>query len=229
MRSSAHAEVQVLRRSIGVLLAYSVLVAAPAKAAPCVCNDMADIQNRMTEAQTAIATYSTEMQKMAEQIMRTQQQIPYTPERRTKLQGRVQDALNKAMAGKLPTAPGIAGESPGGTSNLCTMTINLGPSATACMRASVTRHEEHHQQECMKTLSPGKVVGSIGSGKDRFERDGKSLVQYAMEEIGGYTAELQFLQGELTRLKQSEECKPKQPKPEQRDYTAQPRGHTAKP
>lgn len=114
----------------------------------------------------------------------------------------------------------MANENPGGTSNICTMTINLHPSATACMRESVKRHEQHHQSECVKTLP--RIGDSILHGKDRFERQQASLVQYAMEEIAGYTTEIQFLQSELARLQRSEECNPR-PKPEVRHFTGVPR------
>jgi hypothetical protein len=212
----------MVRHLVRLLLPLQLFIGTAAHAA-CQCTDIADIKNRILEANTAIEAYSKEMQKMMEQIMRTQDPLPYTPERRAKLQGRVQDALNTAMAGKLATAPAPAGETPGGTSNLCGITINVHPSISACIRESVTRHEQYHQAQCQKTRSAGKVLDSVLTGKDRFERDGASLPAYAQEEIGGYSTEIQFLQAELARLTQSEECKPKRPKPELRDYTAQPR------
>lgn len=205
-----------------VSMFFLLCAAASAPAQPCTCVDVGDIKARIGEASAAITAYSTEMRKMAEQIMRTHDPIPYTPERREKLQSRVQDALNQAAAGRISPTPSIRGENPGGTGNTCIVTINLSPSATACMKESVKRHEDHHQRECMKTLSAGKVLGGAVTGKvDRFERDGAQLMQYAQEEIGGYTTEMMYLQSELARLAQAEECKPKQP--ERRDYTAQPR------
>jgi hypothetical protein len=212
----------MIRHIVRLIFTISLLACSTTYAA-CQCTDMADIKNRLLEANTAVAAYSREMQKMMEQIMRTKEPLAYTPERRAKLQGRVQEALNTAMAGKQPTAPSVAGETPGGTSNICTITINLQPSTSACIRESVTLHEQYHQAQCLKTLSAGTVVGSIASGKDRFQRDDTPLPGYAQEEIGGYMTEIQFLQAELARLAQSDECKPKRPKPELRDYTAQPR------
>lgn len=196
---------------------------APALAQTCQCVDVGDIKARMAEAQAAIQTYSAEMQKMAEQMQRTQSSLPYTKERRERLQGRVQDALNKVAAGRIATAPTM-GDNPGGTDNLCNVTINLHPSATACMRESVKRHEEHHRQECLKTRTAGKIATSIQTGKDRFERDEIQLMQYAMEEVGGYTAEATFLAQEQARLAQA--CKPKPQKQELRDYTAQQRNRS---
>ena len=67
-------------------------------------------------------------------------------------------------------------------------------------------------------------MDSAISGRDRFERNRAQLMDYAMEEIGGYTTELAFLQSELSRLSRSEECNPKpKPPPELRAYSGQPR------
>lgn len=199
-----------------ILLAFST----PAFAQPCQCIDVGDIKARIAEAQAAVQAYSTEMQKMMEQVQRTQQPLPYTPERREKLQKRVQEALNKVAAGRIATVP-TSGDNPGGTDNLCNVTIGLHPSATACMRESVKRHEEHHRQECLKTRTPGKIATSVRTGQDRFERDQIQLMQYAAEETGGYSAEIAFLTQEHSRLQQA--CKATAPKREVRDYTAEQR------
>jgi hypothetical protein len=211
--------------SAAILLSLFVL-SASAQAQSCGCTDIADIKHRIEEADVAIKTYSDEMQKMGEQMQRQHTGIPYTSERRDKLQGRVQDALSKNAHG-LPTMPTMD-DNPGGTDNLCNTTINLHPSATACMRESVSRHEAFHRKECLKTRSLGKIGESITSGKDRFERDGASLLQYAIEEIGGYSTEKTFLQGELSRLQAASECKPK-PIEERRDYTGRSRDRTPPP
>lgn len=208
-------------RTAGPVLLLLLLWSTAAWSQPCACIDVGDIKQRIKEAETAINTYGTEMGKMVEQIQRTHDPLAYTPERRAKLQGRVQAALNQVTAGRIATAP-TDGDNPGGTNNLCMTTINLHPSATACMRESVKRHEDYHREQCLKTRSAGNVVGAAISGKaDRFERDGASLIQYAQEEMGGYTSELTFLQGELARLQRAPECQPK--RPPVIDYTAQPR------
>jgi hypothetical protein len=203
-----------------VILVLFLALPVPALA-QCQCIDVGDIKARMKEAEAAMNAYGTEIQKMGEQMQRTQAPIPYTKERRVKLQERVQEALNKVAAGRISTAPTM-GDNPGGTDNLCNVTISLSPSATACMRESVKRHEQFHRQECLKTRTAGKIGTSIATGQDRFERDGMQLMQYASEEIGGYLAELTFLNGEQTRLAQA--CKP--PKPEVRDYTAEQRNRS---
>jgi chromosome segregation ATPase len=213
----------VLRISIVTLILLVLSAVAPVQAQPCQCIDIGDIKARMAEANAAIAAYSAEIQKMAEQIQRTRELIPYTQARRKKLQENIQPTLDRVAAGRISPTPS-GGHPPGGTSNLCQIEIFLHPSATACMRESIKRHEQHHSSECRKTLSAGRVLDSAATGKDRFERTNTQLMEYAMEEIGGYTTEIAFLQSELTRLAQSEECNPK-PKPrlELREYSAQPR------
>jgi hypothetical protein len=216
----------VSRFSNAAILSLFLLAAAPSYAQVCKCIDIGDIKARMKEAETAINAYSNESRKMMEQMVRTQEPILYTPARREKLQGHVQAALNQASGGRISPTPHM-GHGPGHTSNVCQIVIDLHPSATACMRESIKRHEEHHSKECRKTLTAGKVLDSVATGKDRFERNNVQLMQYANEEIAGYMTELTFLQGELMRLSQAEECNPK-PKPEVRDYTAQPRDRRAR-
>jgi len=201
-----------------VLLSFLALPAS-VQAQACGCTDIADIKKRMKEADVAIKSYAEEMQKIAEQMQRQRTVLLADREKRAKMQSRIQHALDQT-AGGLPTAP-TAGDNPGGTDNLCNTTINLAPSATACMRESLSRHEAFHRQECLRTRSMAKIGESIATGKDRFERDGTTLVAYATEEIGGYTAEKAFLQGELSRLQQAPECRPKPI--ETRDYTGQAR------
>ncbi|MGD9954131.1 MAG: hypothetical protein AB7S87_16300 [Burkholderiales bacterium] len=204
------------------LVAFLLALSPAAFAQPCQCIDQGDIKARIAEAKAAMEAYGAEIQKMSEQMMRTQSPLPYTRERREKLQGRVQGAINKVAAGRIQTAPTM-GDNPGGTDNLCNVTIGLHPSATACMRESVRRHEEHHRQECLKTRTAGKIATSVRTGADRFERDGFQLTQYASEEMMGYSTEISFLEGELYRLKTA--C---QPKREVRDYTAELRNRSQK-
>ena len=212
-----------MSRAIPILALLVAVFSSSASAQPCQCIDVGDIKARIKEAQAAIEAYGTEMQKMMEQMQRTQQAIPYTPERRQKLQGRVQESLNKVTAGRISTLPTM-GHNPGGTDNLCNIVSGAHPSATACMKESVRIHEEYHRQECLKTRTAGKIGTSIATGKDRFERDGVQLFQYAQEEIGGYTEELKFLNNELVRLAKAPECKPKEPP--KRDYTAEQRNRS---
>ena len=69
----------MLRTSTAVLASLVLLVAAPAQAQVCKCIDIGDIKARILEANAAIAGYSAEMRKMMEQMLRTQEPIPYTP------------------------------------------------------------------------------------------------------------------------------------------------------
>ena len=206
-----------------ILVVFLAVFSSSAFAQPCQCIDVGDIKARRKEATAAIEAYGTEMQKMIEQMQRTQEPLPYTPERRKKLQGRVQEALNKVSAGRISTLPTM-GDNPGGTDNLCNIVSGAHPSATACMKESVKRHEEFHRAECLKTRTAGKVATSIGTGKDRFERDGIQLPQYAQEEIAAYSEEIKFLNAEELRLARAPECKPKEPP--KRDYTAEQRNRS---
>ena len=183
--------------------------------ATCKCVDMSDIKSRISESQAAIQTYRTEIKKMANQQKREGNILVYTAERREKLQGRVQLAMNAITLGSLGIDAWGKDGGPGGTNNLCQVTVN--PDMTACVQESIRRHEEIHRQACLKTESLSTVAASILKGKDRFERDNSTLIAYAQEEIKGYEAELRFLNPEFTALKKR--CKPETPPLP--DYTAQ--------
>ena len=204
-----------------MLSAFGLLAARPALGQACKCSDVGALKTRETEVKAALAAYQTEIQKMTEQMMRTQQSLPYTPERRQKLQGRVKQAIDTAMAGKPSPAAPADGQNPGGTDNLCNTTIN--ETIPPCMRESIAAHEQLHRDECLQTRTAGAVASSVLNGSDRFERDHRQLTDYAAEEINGYMKELMFTSSELARLKSSPDCAPKPPPQQKRDYTAQPR------
>ena len=202
-----------------VLLAFS-----GSAFAQCQCIDVGDIKARSKEAKAAIEAYGQEMNKMAEQIQRTHDPLLYTEGRRTKLQTNIQKALNGVNAGRISPTPTIEGGAVASTGNMCNVVYKLHPSATACIRESIKRHEEHHQKQCQAMLSASGVIvaAATGKGTDRFERTGASLMQYASEEISGYLEEVKFLGSEEARLAQA--CKPK-PAPV-RDYTAEQRNRS---
>ena len=202
-----------------VLLAFS-----GSAYAQCQCIDVGDIKARSKEAKAAIEAYGQEMGKMAEQTQRTHDPLLYTDARRAKLQGNIQKALNGVNAGRISPTPTIEGGAVASAGNLCNIVYKLHPSATACMRESIKRHEEYHQKQCQGMLSASgiAVAAATGKGTDRFERTGATLIQYASEEIGGYLEEVKFLNSEEARLAQA--CKPKAPVV--RDYTSEQRNRS---
>jgi hypothetical protein len=209
-----------------ILVVFLAAFSGSAFAQQCQCIDVGDIKARKKEATTAIEAYGAEMNKMAEQMQRTQDPLMYTAARRVKLQENIQKALNAGVTGKRISATPVIDHNKGvaSTGNLCNVEDNFHPSMTACMRQSIMLHEGYHQSQCKKMLDAGQVLSSVKTGADRFERSNYSLVQYAMEEVGGYTEELKFLNAEEVRLAQSPACKPKEPP--KRDYTAEQRNRS---
>ena len=215
-------------------LVVALLVAASgtAFAQQCQCIDIGDIKARKKEASTAIEAYGAEMNKIAEQMQRTQDPVSYSSARREKLQKNIQAALDaKAQGGNRISATPVLihtddkGKTKGvaGTSNMCQIEDNFHPSMTACMRESIMRHEGYHQAECNRMFDAGKMLEAArtGKGTDRFERANYTLLQYGMEEVAAYTEEIKFLNAEEVRLARSPACKPKEPP--KRDYTAEQR------
>jgi hypothetical protein len=212
-----------MKRHLPTVLGILVFLAATtARAQECHCDDVHAMELRLKEVNAAIKGFTRELAAMNEQVLRTQQPIMYTEERQAKLRGKVLDVINGEMKGET-AAPRPSGTNPGETSNLCQVEINLNPSVSACIRESITRHEQYHREQCLKTRSAGAILkGVTEAGQaNRFVRDHFSLQQYATEEIMGYTKEIEFLSPELARLRR--DCHAPPPPPQKRDYTGQPR------
>ena len=208
-----------------LIVALLVAASGTAFAQQCQCIDIGDIKARKKEATTAIEAYGAEMNKIAEQMQRTQDPVLYTSARREKLQKNIQAALNaKAQGGRISATP-VLDHSKGvaATGNMCNIKDNFDPSMTSCMRESIMRHEGYHQAECNRMFDAGKMLEAArtGKGTDRFERANYTLLMYGMEEVAAYTEELKFLSAEEVRLAKAPECKPKEPP--KRDYTAEQR------
>ncbi len=154
----------------------------------CECIDQSDIKQKIEEIEAAIKAYQSEMRNLLAK--------KYTPEAREALNKKVQEAINQAMKGRRSLRSG------GHVNNNCDMKVD-GP--TSCLKQATGFHEEVHQQACLKTKTPEKIIESILSGKDRFERDNAAMSDYAEEEIAGYSAALRYLKEQLARLR--EKCK----------------------
>lgn len=146
----------------------------------CECNDQSDIKQKIDEIEAAIKAYQAEMGNLQGQ--------KYTPQAREILNKKVQEAINQAMKGRRSL------RSRGHVNNNCDIKVD-GP--TPCLKTAMGFHEEVHQQACLKTKTPEKIVESILTGKDRFERDNATMADYAEEEIAGYSAALRYLKEQL--------------------------------
>ena len=65
-----------------LIVALLVAASGTAFAQQCQCIDIGDIKARKKEASTAIEAYGAEMNKIAEQMQRTQDPVSYNPARR---------------------------------------------------------------------------------------------------------------------------------------------------
>lgn len=149
----------------------------------CECIDKSDIQQKIDEAEAAIKGYQAQMANLQGQ--------PYTKAARVALQNKVQQAVDQAMKGRRSL------RSFGYVSNICSLNVE-GP--TPCLRQATAMHEEVHQKACTKTGTPAKIIESILTGKDRFERDNATMTDYVQEEIAGYNAGLAYLKEQLAAL-----------------------------
>jgi hypothetical protein len=187
-----------MKHSARSIVFVILFAASPATFGQCQCSDLADMKHRLAEAKAAVNAYSKEMGSVVE----------YSAAGRSQMQQRIQAAINGAqVAGISPTPRGDPGN-PGGTNSVCLTDVNLSPSATACMRTDLQKHEDWHQQQCVarwKKLRPYHF-----------------MIEYAIEETTAYSLEISFLSSEIARVEKSDACKPK-PIQERRDYTSLPR------
>ncbi len=154
----------------------------------CECSDLSNIEQKIDEIEAAIRAYKSEIGN--------QWNKPYTPQARDALNKKVQGAINQAMKGRRPL------NSRGHVNNNCDIKVE-GP--TLCLKTATTFHEGVHAQACLKTKNPDKIIESVLTRKDRFERDNFTMDRYAQEEINGYSAALDYLKEQLASLRKK--CK----------------------
>lgn len=150
----------------------------------CECSDRDDIQQKIDEAEAAIRAYQSEFRNLWN--------AAYTVAGRNALNAKAQEAINKALKGRRPM------QSRGHVDNNCDIFVQ-GP--TKCLQTATSAHEQVHQRECLNKKNADKILESILTGKDRYERDNFTMIMFAQEEIDGYTAALNYLKDQREKLK----------------------------
>ncbi len=166
-----------------------VVAAGPASGA-CGCADIADMLNRIKEADAAVAAYRKEIAVLLAAPKGSDPVMATDANYRDLQDNIVQAEINKV------TTPG-SNRPRSGTNGACEIDI---PATTACMRQSRQIHEAVHQRAClaMKTKEDFLV-------KSYFNF--MTLVDFAWEEIDSYLSERKFLADQLRNLPAT--CKPK--------------------
>lgn len=154
----------------------------------CECTDQSDIKQKIDEIEAAIKAYQSEMRNLLAK--------KYTPQARDALNKKVQEAINQAMKGRRSL------RSRGHVNNNCDIEVD-GP--TDCLETATVMHEKVHERACLKSKTPEKIIETILTEKDRFERDNARMSDYAEEEIAGYSAALRYLKEQQEKLR--EKCK----------------------
>jgi hypothetical protein len=152
----------------------------PAKADPCGCADILELQERIREAKAVIPLYQAE-------IDRIQANVP-VPSYSSQRYSQFQSTLIPVLDG-LAMQNGVGTFADGDTSMFCKVTPD--PRATACMKASTMTHEGIHRAVCEQygwSLSAGTWKQQIG------------LIAVYQNEIAAYQAELDFLEPLLASL-----------------------------
>lgn len=157
----------------------------------CHCIDLGAIRRRLEEAQVAIAAYRSVLPS----VPATE---PFTEKSYGAVRPQIQSALDHHRyeyppAGK-PNVHAYGGTGPGITGGPFCST-EFSPTANACERESLDRHEAVHRRRC-EIVRNAAIADPIGGLADRM----MTLRRILLEEIEAYGTEESFLKGEIARL-----------------------------
>lgn len=159
----------------------------------CHCIDLGAIRRRLEEAQVAIAAYRSVLPSVPAAE-------PFTKESYGLVRPQIQTALDTHTyeyppAGK-PNVHAYGGTGPGITGGPFCST-ELSPTANACERESLDRHEAVHRRRC-EIVRNSTLAAPIAGLPDRAVF--MTLRWILEEEVEAYGAEESFLKGEIARL-----------------------------
>jgi len=165
------------------------IVAVPPIA--CHCKDVADIENRIAEAQAAIDAYTGMINAITASDAAAGKPTMFSSAQRAQGEGDVQNAVSGAHH---PGATTGSGE----TDTACVTTIKT---SSECIRASLQTHENVHSASCQASKQSGRT-GTYGDYKASM-----TMADYWREEVVAYSAELTYLGNNLAQAKAEPGCK----------------------
>jgi hypothetical protein len=157
----------------------------------CHCKDVADIENRIAEAQAAIDAY-TQMINAISASDAAGKPTMFSSAGRSQGEANVQNAVNVAHH------PGTTTGS-GETDTACVTTIKT---SSECIRASLQTHENVHSASCQAAKQSWRT-GTYGDYKASM-----TMADYWREEVAAYSAELTYLGNNLAQAKAEPGCAP---------------------
>lgn len=186
----------------------------------CGCRDIDNLHRRGATVAIALEKYMEFVLKYEKADEATGKPTMYSAKEVLETESYVQWAIeniDKLNTPFKPSAPGETGSAasygkstpkPAAATNGgdCSITIK---NADSCRYAVLESHEKVHQADCRAYHAEGKLRAPWDSalpGRHADYKDGKTMAEYAKEEVRAYQAEAQRIEIELARLKSCWVC-----------------------
>jgi hypothetical protein len=160
----------------------------PVASGECSCADVADLENRLAEANAAIAEYQVAIGEIRAVDAASGKKTMYSDELYTYEQENVQLAINGAHIRGTRSGSGD-------TDTACETTVNA---PTPCLQGSFQTHENVHSSTCQRVK---QGMGDQYSPLTTDFRETLTMEEYWNDEIAAYTAEIRYINENLPKAK----------------------------
>jgi hypothetical protein len=162
----------------------------------CDCSDLADIENRINEANAAIKEYGIMIEELKELDAKNGKTTMYSSGLQKDSDERVQAAVSKVS---IKDAKEVVGE----TGKNCSITANA---TTKCLIKSMRAHEKSNSDSCEGVKDRLTAEKGMSAADSTYYRDTFTLVEFWSDEIAAYTAELAYLNKNLQLARADKSC-----------------------
>jgi hypothetical protein len=163
----------------------------------CDCDDLADIENRINEANAAIKEYGIMINQLKELDAKNGKTTMYSLALQKLSDERVQTAVSKVSK---KDAKEVIGE----TAKNCSITVNA---TTKCLIKSMRAHEKANSDSCERVKDKLMAEKGMYAADSTYYRDTFSMTEFWNDEIAAYTAELVYLNRNLQLARADKSCK----------------------
>ena len=162
----------------------------------CDCSDLADIENRIKEANAAIKEYEKMIQELKERDAASGRTTMYNSALQKSSDERIEAAIGKVSSKDAKT---LVGE----TAKNCAITFNA---TTKCMIKSMRAHEKSNADSCERVKDKLMAEKGMYASDSTYYRDTFSMAEFWSDEIAAYTAELAYLNKNLQLARADKSC-----------------------
>lgn len=160
----------------------------PVASGTCSCADVADLENRLGEANAAIAEYQAAISEVQAMDAKAGKKTMYSDELYTYEQENVQLAINSAHITGARTGTGD-------TDTACETKVSA---PTPCLTGSLQSHENVHSSTCQRVK---QGLGDKYSPLTTDYRNSLTMEEFWNDEIAAYSAEIRYINENLPKAK----------------------------